>query len=145
MMQSMCVANRLTDVMRHWFLWSLSWLGRVWSHWKPHGGHLCPGNKHHPLRIQEHWIGAPGWLTRLSVWLQLRSRSHRLWVRALHQPLCWQLRAWSLPQILCLPLPLPLPCSCSLSLSVSKIKIKTFKKFKKKDECMYKMQREILH
>ena len=35
--------------------------------------------------------GAPGWLSRLSVRLQLRSWSHGLWVQALHQALCWLL------------------------------------------------------
>ena len=63
--------------------------------------------------------GAPGELSQLSVWLQLRSWSHGLWVRALHQALCWQLRAWSLLQILYLPLSLPLPCSCSCCLSLA--------------------------
>ena len=57
--------------------------------------------------------GASGWL---SVWLQLRSWSHGLWVRAPRPAVCWCLRAWSLLQILCLPLSLPLPCSCSVSL-----------------------------
>ena len=60
--------------------------------------------------------GAPGWLSRLGVWLRLRSWSHSSWVRAPSRALCWQLRAWSLLQILCLPLSLPLPCSCSVSL-----------------------------
>ena len=57
---------------------------------------------------------APGWLSQLSVQLQLRSWSHSLWVRAQCRALCWQLRAWSLLQILCLPLSLPLPCLLSL-------------------------------
>ena len=60
--------------------------------------------------------GVPGWLSRLSVRLRLRSWSHGPWVRAPRRALCWQLRAWSLFQILCLPLSLPLPCSCSASL-----------------------------
>ena len=59
--------------------------------------------------------GAPGWLSRLSVRLRLRSWSHGLWVRTPHRALCWQLRAWSLFRILCLPLSLTLPCSCSVS------------------------------
>ena len=58
----------------------------------------------------------PGWLGRLSVWLRFRSWSHGPWVWALRRPLCWQLRAWSLFQILCLPLSLTLPRSCSVSL-----------------------------
>ena len=57
-----------------------------------------------------------GWLSRLSGWLQLRSWSHGPWVQALRRALCWQLRAWSLFQILCLPLSLTLPRSCSVSL-----------------------------
>ena len=40
-------------------------------------------------------IGAPGWLSRLSVQLQLRSWSCSLWVRAPRQALCWKLGAWS--------------------------------------------------
>ena len=49
----------------------------------------------------------PGWLSRLNVRLRLRSWSHGLWVRAPRRALCWQLGAWSLLQILCLPLALP--------------------------------------
>ena len=64
--------------------------------------------------------GVPGWLSWLSVWLRLRSRSHGLWVQALHRALCWRLRAWSLLRILCLPLSLPLPCSRSVSLPQEK-------------------------
>ena len=52
--------------------------------------------------------GVHGWL---------RSWSHDWWVRALCQALCWQLRAWNLLWILCLPLSLSLPRSCSLSVS----------------------------
>ena len=63
------------------------------------------------------YLGAPGWLSRLSGRLRLRSWSRGPWVRALHRALCWQLRAWSLLRILCLPLPLPFPGSCSVSLS----------------------------
>ena len=63
--------------------------------------------------------GAPGWLSRLSVRLRLRSWSRGLWVRAPHRALCWQLRAWILLWILCLPLSLPLACSGSASLSLS--------------------------
>ena len=45
--------------------------------------------------------------------------------------LCWQLRAWSLLQMLCLPLSLPLPCSRALSLSLSVSRInKTLKRMK---------------
>ena len=60
--------------------------------------------------------GAPAWLSRLGVWLQLRSWSHSSWVQALCRALCWQLRAWRLLRILCLPLSLSLP-ACTLSLS----------------------------
>ena len=61
--------------------------------------------------------GAPGWLSRLGIWLQLRSWSHSSWARAPCWALCWQLRAWNLLRILCLPLSLPLPCSCFVSIS----------------------------
>ena len=69
--------------------------------------------------------GVPGWLSRLSIQLWLRSWSHGPWVGAPRRALCWQLGAWSLLQILCFPLSLTLPClhmhSLSLSLSLSKI------------------------
>ena len=65
--------------------------------------------------------GVPRWLSGLSFWLWLGLWSHGSWVWAPHQALCWQLRAWSLLQILCLPLSLPFPCLCSVSLSLSKI------------------------
>ena len=61
----------------------------------------------------------PGLLSQLRVQLQLRSWSHHLWVRTPCQTLCWQLRIWSLLQILCLPLSLPFTHSNSLSLSLS--------------------------
>ena len=61
--------------------------------------------------------GAPRRLSRLSIWLQLRSWSHGSWLRAPHRALCWQPRAWSLFRILCLAL----PCSHCVSLSLSKI------------------------
>ena len=54
------------------------------------------------------YAGAPGELSRLGVWLGLRSWPNSLWVPAPHQAVCWQLRAWSLLQTLCLPLSLPL-------------------------------------
>ena len=73
-------------------------------------------------------IGAPGWLGRLSIRLQLRSRSHGPWIRAPRRALGWWLRAWSLLQILCLPHSLLLSRSCSVS--VSKIN-KRSKKLKK--------------
>ena len=61
------------------------------------------------------FLGAPGWLSWLSIWLQLRSRSQGLWVGVLYLALCWQLRAWSLLWSLGLPLYLPLPHSRSVS------------------------------
>ena len=60
---------------------------------------------------------APGWLSRLSLWLQLRSWSRGLWVWALSLALCWQLRAWSLLPSLSAPPPRMLCLSLSLSLS----------------------------
>ena len=80
-----------------------------------------------PLRIFES-EGAPGWLSRLSVWLRLRSWSHGSWVQAPHRALCWQLRAGSLLRILCLPLSLPLPAH---ALFLSLKKKQTFKILKK--------------
>ena len=64
--------------------------------------------------------GVPGWLSRLSGRLWLRSWSCGPWVQALRRALCWQLRDWSLFRILCLPLSDPSPVH-ALSLSVSKI------------------------
>ena len=60
--------------------------------------------------------GEPGWLSWLSVRLRLRSWSRGLWVRALRRALWWQLGAWSLLWILCLPLSLPLPCSGKINI-----------------------------
>ena len=75
------------------------------------GRHECP-----------HWkrtrLGAPGWLSRLSVRLRLRSWSRSSWVQAPCRALCWQLRAWSLFQILCLRLSLWPSSIHALSLSV---------------------------
>ena len=58
--------------------------------------------------------GAPGWLSRLSIRLQLRLWSCGSWVQAPHQ--AWQLRVWSLLWILCVCLSLPLPYSYSVSI-----------------------------
>ena len=67
-------------------------------------------------------LGAPGWLSWLSIRLQLRSWSHSSRVQALCLALRWQLRAWSLLQILCVCLcPSALPASLTLSLSLSQI------------------------
>ena len=79
------------------------------------------------LRVRKSEPGAPGWLSWLSVRLWLRSWSHGSWVWALRWVVCWQLRAWSLPWILCLPLSLPLPCLLTLVLSRS-LKNKNIKK-----------------
>ena len=93
--------------------------------------------------------GTPGWLSQLSIRLRLRSWSHSLWVRAPCQAVCWQLGAWSLLRILCLPLSLPLPHSCSLFLSLSlsqNIKIKNnFFKIKRKWCDLYTSDFENLH
>ena len=64
-------------------------------------------------------LGAPGGLSLLSTWLQLKSWSQGSWVRAPCWALCWQLRAWSLLQILCLPLSLSTPPSLTLCLCLS--------------------------
>ena len=69
------------------------------------------------FKTREH-IGAPGWLSQLSIRLQLGSWSHGLWVQALSWALCWQFRSWSLFQILCLPLSLCPSPACTLSLSL---------------------------
>ena len=78
--------------------------------------------------IRKIFLGVPGWLSRLSFRLRLRSWSHGLWVRAPCRALCWQLKAWSLLQIplfrfpsLSAPPPLVLSLSLSLSLCLSKI------------------------
>ena len=88
--------------------------------------------KFYHIRISP--LGVPGWLSRLSIWLQLRSWFHSLWVQAPHWALCWQFRAWSLFWILCVCVSLslcpPPPTLLILSLSLSKIKIK--KNFNKK-------------
>ena len=83
---------------------------------------LGPSVKYNCMIIHKEWLtGVPGWLSRLSVWLQLRSWSHGSWVHTSSQALCWQLRACSQLQILCLPLSLSLslclPHLCSPSLS----------------------------
>ena len=71
------------------------------------------------LYIRVRPLGTPGWLSRLSVQLWLRSWSHSLWVGALRWALCWQLRAWGLFHILCLPLSSPSPLMLCLSPSLS--------------------------
>ena len=83
------------------------------------------------VRLIKKYYGAPGWLSRLSGRLQLRSWSHSPWVPAPHQALCWQLRACTLLWILCLPLSLPLPRWCSVSLCLKNKFKKTLKKKKR--------------
>ena len=62
-------------------------------------------------------LGERGWLSRLSLWLRLGSWSCHSWVWASRLALCWQLRAWRLFQILCLPLSALPPFMLCLSLS----------------------------
>ena len=80
------------------------------------------------MRVSEQKI-TKRWGAWVAQWvkcqLQLRSWSHGLGVQAL----CWQLRVWSLLQILCLP-SLSLPLSHSYSVSL-KNKINILQKFKK--------------
>ena len=64
-------------------------------------------------------FGAPGWLSRLSVRLRLRSRSRGPWVRAPRRALGRWFGAWSLLPILCLPLSLSAPPPFMLCLSRS--------------------------
>ena len=82
--------------------------------------------------LKELSVGVPGWLSRLSVPLLLRSWSCGLWVCAPHWALCWQHRAWSLLRFLCLPLSLLLPSMGSMSLSLSLSYKNKFKNIKKK-------------
>ena len=100
--------------------------------WKRQGKHSLAENLVGGNPADRRWNhpGAPGWLSPLGIQLQLRSWSRGLWVQALHRALCWQLSAWSLLRILCLPLSLPLlthaVCVC-VSLSLSEINIKKIK------------------
>ena len=67
---------------------------------------IAPWNTWKTISAEHVWVGAPGWLSWLSVQLWFRSWSHCWEVQAPHRALCGQLRAWSLPQTLCLPLSL---------------------------------------
>ena len=128
-----------------WLSWlSLRLWLRPWSHslwvWAPCGA-LCwqfraqsllwilclPLSLPHPcshsvslslskIDIKKIFLGVPGWLSRLSGRLRLRSWSHSSWVGAPHQALCWQLGAWSLLWTLCLSLSLCPSPAHSLSL-----------------------------
>ena len=103
---------------------------KLWDHdlsWSRTLNRLShPGTPIPILQIKKsRWTGAPGWLSWLSVRLQLRSWSRGSWVWAPHQALCWQLRAWRLLWILCLLLSMPLPYLCYVSpkwINVKKIK-----------------------
>ena len=82
--------------------------------------------------------GSVSWASAQSVERQLRSWSHGWQVWAPRRPLCWQLGAWSLLRILCLPLFLgPFPAH-ALSLSLSKINNNIKKK------CLKKMKNKYL-
>ena len=73
-------------------------------------------------------LGAPRWLIRLSVQLQLRSWSHGLWVPALCQALHWQCGtclAFSPSPRVSLSAPPPLACTHSLSINKETSKTKT--------------------
>ena len=60
--------------------------------------------------IENQCQGAPGWLSQLSVWLQLRSWSRSLWVQVPHQAVYWQLRACIAACFrFCVSLSLPFP------------------------------------
>ena len=65
-------------------------------------------------------MGAPGWPSRLSIRLWLRSWSHGLWVRALRRALCWQVGSLEPASDSVSPsLSLPLPGSSSIFPSLS--------------------------
>ena len=84
------------------------------------GGWMDNNNNAPYAAYKRSTTGVPGWLSQLSVWLQLRLWSHGSWVPTPHGALCWQLRAWSLLRILCLPLSLsdPPPLVHPISLSL---------------------------
>ena len=83
------------------------------------GSLACRCNKF----IKNYIFGAPGWLSRLSVQLRLRSWSHGLWVRAPRLALWWQLG-------FCVSLSLCPSLACTQSLSLKNKQ--TLKKIKKK-------------
>ena len=75
-------------------------------------------------------------LSRLSIRFPLRSWFNSSWGWAPCWALCWQLRAWSLLRILCLPLSLPFPClyfrslkNEQTSLIIREIQIKTTRRY----------------
>ena len=79
-------------------------------------------------------LGAPPWLSRLSIRLQLRSWSHGSWVRALRQPQSLEPASDSVSPSLSAPPPLILYLSLYLSLSLSLKRKWPFKKIYKKKE-----------
>ena len=78
--------------------------------------------------------GAPGWLSGLSVQLWLRSWSQGSRVQVPHEGLCWQLRAWSLLQVLCPPLSTPPLLVLCLSIINKHLKLKKERKKAVPDE-----------
>ena len=84
--------------------------------------------------------GAPGWLTRLSIRLWLRSWSHGSWVRASCQALCWQLGAWSLLRILSPSLSAHLPHP-PLVFCLSKINIFFLMRFGARQSCLWALSK----
>ena len=88
----------------------------------------CTTVLHMESQNRKRTLGRRAWVAhsvKHPTWLG--SWSHSLWVWAPHKALCWQLRAWSLFQILCLSL-CPSPAH-ALSLSVSKINKNILKSF----------------
>ena len=80
---------------------------------------LCSSPAHALSLSKINIRGAPGWLSRLSVRLRLRSWSYGSLVRALHRALCWQPGAcfgFCVSLSLSLSLSLPFLHSCSVSL-----------------------------
>ena len=76
-------------------------------------------------KLLEEITGVPEWLSQLSVWLQLRSWPHGLWVQAPPRALHWQCGA-------CLGFSLCPSATHSHSLSLSKQIDKNFKKHRKR-------------
>ena len=83
------------------------------------------------INVLKYMIGRVlGWLSWLSVRLQLRPWTCGPWVWAPFWALCWGCKAWGLLQILSLSLSLPLSHSLCLSVSLSqKINTNINKKF----------------
>ena len=69
-------------------------------------------NKHQKKFLRGAWVAHS---VKRPTQSRLRSWSPGLWVWAPSQALCWQLGAWSLLRIICLPLSPPLSCSWSVS------------------------------